>query len=165
MHTKHTIKISLTTQSTKENFHHIRIRVSCKNKRIDLYPNMAVKENQWNKDKQRIKQGCNVNGIQYNILNNDLVEYETFIHEYFNSCDLRGVEPLLKELQDKFHKKYKTSSKEDSEEFYYQFNCFINEKDMTRNWSKSMKETFTRLKNILYNFNPHLSFNELSTSF
>ena len=68
------------------------IRVSSQGKRKDLYTGITVKPSQWNGSKERVKQGCTVDGLKYNVLNDKLEKMEKFVDDYFNGSALRSVD-------------------------------------------------------------------------
>ena len=43
------------------------IRVTSQGKRIELYTGITLRPSQWNGNKERVKQGCNVDGLMYNV--------------------------------------------------------------------------------------------------
>ena len=149
--TKYNINISLYPQS-KKGKQFVRIRVSAQSSRVDLYTGISLNNSQWDKKKQQVKQGCLVNNVTYNILNNTLEEYKRFIQEYFTSCAMRDTRPSLSELQERFNRQYKMSSEAQSDEFFYLFDKFIEEKSKERGWGRDMKDVYDYLKTI-----PHKS--------
>lgn len=154
---------TLTVPNTSGNCSVI-IRVSYGGKRIDLYSGITASPSQWNYRKQRIKQGCVVGGYDYNILNDLLDEQEKFVRDYFNNCQYRSVPASLKDLKERFNHQYKTSSKSQSEEFFYMFDKFREEVSQLKGWQKDRKAMFERLENKLKDFKPDIKFSDLSTT-
>ena len=87
----------------------IIIRVSHGGKRIELYTGFTIRPNQWNEKKERVRQGCNVDGYMYNVINDKLIQMEEFVDNYFNSCALRSTQTSLTDLRERFKKKFTAS--------------------------------------------------------
>lgn len=93
---KYNIKRDLTPP-TKMGVCSVRLRVSSKGKRVDLHTGITLTEKQWKND--RVKQGCVVNGVEHNLLNDLLREQEEFVSAYFRNCALRDELINLEELK------------------------------------------------------------------
>lgn len=98
------------------------------NGRVDLYSGYNIKPSLWNVSRQRVKQGAKVDGILYNIINSSLDNMEDFCIEYVNATLARGEVPSAEELKLQFNYKYKLGKKDKSNEFYYLFDKFIEER-------------------------------------
>ena len=161
--TKYNINTTLSPQS-KKGKQFVRIRVSAQSSRVDLYTGISLTNSQWDKKKQQVKQGYVINNVTYNILNGTLEEYKNFIRDYFNSCAMRDTRPSLSELQERFNKRFKMSSEAQSDEFFYLFDKFIEEKSKERGWGKDMKDVYLRLKKKIHDFQPTIKFSDLSVA-
>lgn len=161
--TKYNINTTLFPQS-KKGKQFVRIRVSAQSSRVDLYTGISLTNSQWDKKKQQVKQGYVINNVTYNILNGTLEEYKNFIRDYFNSCAMRDTRPSLSELQERFNKRFKMSSEAQSDEFFYLFDKFIEEKSKERGWGKDMKDVYLRLKEKIHDFQPTIKFSDLSVA-
>lgn len=159
--TKYNINTALYPQSRK-GLQFVRIRVSSQSSRIDLYTGISLTNSQWDKRRQQVKQGCVVNNITYNVLNGMLEDYKGFIRDYFNGCAMRDTRPSLPELKEMFNRRFKMSNKAQSDEFFYLFDKFIEEKSKERGWGHEMKEVYVRLKSIICEFQPNIKFSDLS---
>ena len=106
----------------------------------------------------------NFSNVTYNILNDTLEEYKNYIRDYFNGCAMRNSNPSLTELKERFNKRYKMSNEAQSDEFFYLFDKFIEEKSKERGWGKEMTDVFDRLKKIIQEFQPNIRFSDLSVS-
>lgn len=140
------------------------IRVTRGGERIDLYTGITVLPKQWNENKERVKQGCNVDGSEYNVLNETLDKQEKYIEKYFNDADTRSVEASLGDLKERFNRAFKSSNKEQSNEFFYMFDKFREETANVKGWQKDRVEMFERLENKVKDFKPDIRFSDLSTS-
>lgn len=138
------------------------IRVSYCGGRIDLYSGITLFMQQWNAKKERVKQGCNVEGYDYNVLNNLIDEQEKFVENYFNSAATRGTQPSLQDLKVRFNKKYKSTSQKQTEEFFYAFEQFREQQEKARVWKKDMIDVFARLQAKVQAFKPDMKFTDLS---
>lgn len=140
----------------------VRIRVSFQSKRVDLYTGIMLLSSQWNEKKQRVKQGCNVNGYEYNVLNDTLDKQEKFIRDYFNLSATRDVQPSLADLKDRFNKMYKATAEKQTEEFFYAFEQFRKQQEKARVWKQDMIDVFERLQEKVKAFKPDMKFTDLS---
>ena len=162
-YTKHSNCFGLSNLR-KDGARSVMLRVSCKGKRTDLYTGVNLQESQWSKKTQRVKHGCKVNDTPFNVLNEALDAQEQFVNGYFNEMAMLEIDPSLTELKQRFNASFKAaaSGKKASAEFFYLFDQFIEKRSETKKWQKSMIEAFTRLRNLLYEFKPDLSFASLS---
>lgn len=163
MFPKYRTSVSLYPQS-KKGKQFVRIRVSFHSSRIDLYTGVSLTNSQWDKKRQQVKHGCIVNNYTYDLINKKLEEYKNFINQYFNGCASRNAQPSLSELKDRFNHHFKMSSQAQSDEFFFLFDRFIEEKSLERGWGKDMKDVYTRLRDKVYEFNAKISFSDLSVA-
>ena len=161
--TKYNINTALYPQS-KKGRQFVRIRVTTQSSRIDLYTGISLSNAQWDRKRQQVKQGYVINNVSYNILNGALEEYKNFIREYFDGCAMRDSRPSLPELQERFNRRFKMSSEAQSDEFFYLFDKFIEEKSKERGWGNDMVDVYTRLKEKIRAFQPNMKFADLSIS-
>lgn len=160
----HKHKTSVGLGSTYKNGSRcVRIRVTYAGGRTDLYTKLSANEKQWDSKKQRFRQGCTIDGVQYNILNATIDTYITFVHDYFNKASLREATPTLQELKQQFNYTYKQSGNSQTDEFFYVFNKYIETRSETRRWSKPYKEAFARISKSLKTFKADIRFTDFST--
>ena len=159
--TNYKTNISLYPQS-KQGKQFVRIRVSSQSSRVDLYTGISLTNSQWDKKKQQVKQGCVINNVAYNIINSTLGGYMHFINHYFENCAAREVPPSLEELKKRFEGMRRMSGSTDSDDFFYLFDEFIAERSKERGWTKTTKDVYVRLKEILQKFQPNIKFSNLS---
>ena len=134
------------------------------NGRVDLYSGYNIKPSLWNVSRQRVKQGAKVDGILYNIINSSLDNMEDFCIEYVNATLARGEVPSAEELKLQFNYKYKLGKKDKSNEFYYLFDKFIEERKESKGWGQDMIDVFNRLKLKWQTYRPQMTFDLLSVS-
>ena len=139
----------------------VRIRVSAQG-RIDLYTGIMLLPRQWNKSRQRVKQGCVVEGYQWNVLNDTLDKQEKFIRDYFASAATRSVEPSLHDLKSRFNRKYKIGEAAQAEEFFVAFEEFRKQQEKARAWKPDTRDVFERLQKSVQEFKPDMKFSDLS---
>lgn len=139
----------------------VRLRVSAQG-RIDLYTGIALTPKQWNSERQRVKQGCVVNGYSYNTLNETLDKQEQFVRDYFAQAATRSVEPSLQDLKSRFNKKFKIGQEARAEEFFAAFEQFRAQQEKARAWKKDMVDVFERLQKSVEAFKPDMKFSDLS---
>lgn len=159
---KHSISVGLGNKYKNGSFG-IRIRVSYGGNRTDLYTRLSATPAQWDAKRQRYKQGCNVNGTPYNILNETIDIYIKYVHDYFNKASLREALPTLEELKRMFNYTFKQSSHKQTDELFYTFEQYIDTRSETRHWSATYKKMFTRTKNRLKAFMPEMRFTDFTT--
>ena len=139
------------------------IRVSYQNKRVNLYTGITLKPNQWNENKERVKQGCNVDGYMYNVLNDNLDKMEKFVEDYFNNSAFRSTPTTLEDLKIRFKHRFTLSSELKSSEFFDLFTTFREETAALKGWSESRTEMMKRLENKIRTFKSDMTFSDLST--
>ena len=161
--TKYNINVVLYPQS-KKGKQFVRIRVTSQSSRVDLYTGISLSNSQWDKKRQQVKQGCVIGNATYNVLNGTLEEYKKFIRDYFDGCAMRDALPSLIELKEMYNRQFKMSSDALSDEFFYLFDQFIEEKSKERGWGKDMKDVYIRLKEKIHAFKPNIKFSDLSVS-
>ena len=140
----------------------VRIRVSFHSQRTDLYSGIMLLPSQWNDKKQRVKQGCKVNGYDYNVLNEKIETQEKFIRDYFNLSATRSIEPTLHDLKEKFNRQYKSTVGAQTAEFFLAFEQFRKEKEQARVWKQDMIDVYKRLQDKVAEFKPDMKFSDLS---
>lgn len=138
------------------------IRVSFDNKRIILYSGITLLPKQWSSNKGRVKQGCIVDGYEYNVLNNQLNEQESFIEDYFNNSAYRSTPSSLSDLKERFNYKYKSKAEDRAGEFFFLFDKYIKEK--SEDWGKDMIDVVTRLRDRIKKIKPDINFNDMSVA-
>ena len=112
---------------------------------------------------QKVKQGYNVNGSNYNDVNSTINTYIQFVDDYFHECELMKRDPVLTDLRAKFNYAFKQTNEQRSSEFFLLFNDFIKEQSGVKGWGKDMVDVYTRLRDKLQKFNPELTFLTLNT--
>lgn len=154
------IQTGITSPDTK-GICSVRIRVSAGG-RVDLYTGIVLKPNQWSESRQRVKQGCVVDGYTYNILNDTIDKQEKFVRDYFVSAATRSVEPTLEDLRSRFNKAFKNNQTAQAEEFFSAFSEFRAQQQLARAWKKDMIDVFERLQESVRKFKPDMKFSDLS---
>ena len=117
----------------------------------------------WDKKKQKVKQGYNVNGVSYNDVNSTINTYIKYVDDYFHECELMQRDPVLTDLRAKFNYAFKQTNEQRSSEFFLLFNDFIKEQSGVKGWGKDMVDVYTRLRDKLQKFSPNLTFLTLNT--
>ena len=140
------------------------IRVSFESKRAELYTGFVCDKKRWNQNQGRIKNGSKINGVEYQVINKKLQEMESFVDDYFNDSAYRSAQPSLSDLKQRFIYKFKRTNEQMSDEFFFLFDKFIAEQSRQKGWQQSMIEGFVRLKNLIKEFNPNISFADLTIS-
>ena len=143
----------------------VRIRLTFK-KREDFYTGVTVKPSQWDTDVQRVKHGCKVKGVSYAALNKIISERLKFITDYVDDAVLRMDEyASATELKGLYHAKFMRSEREQSEEFFFLLEQYINKQNEKKQWSKKYKEQWDRFYKDLKEFRPSIKFTDLSEEF
>jgi len=150
-------------KSSGTNKHTLRLRVTHGCERIDLRTRIRIEPQMWDKKKQKVKQGYNVNGVSYNDVNSTINTYIKYVDDYFHECELMQRDPILTDLRGKFNYAFKQTTQQRSSEFFFLFNEFIQEQSGLKGWGKDMIDVYTRLRDKLKKFNPNLTFLTLNT--
>ena len=150
-------------KSSGTNQHTLRLRVTHDSNRIDLRTRIRIEPKLWDKKKQKVKQGYNVNGVSYNDVNSNINTYIKYVDDYFHECELMQRDPVLTDLRAKFNYAFKQTNEQRSSEFFLLFNDFIKEQSGVKGWGKDMVDVYTRLRDKLQKFNPNLTFLTLNT--
>ena len=158
---RHKTKLTPVYTSGKSS---IIIRVTYAAKRIELYTGFTIKPSLWNDNKERAKQGYNIDGVMYNVINDKLSKMEEFVENYFNSSALRSTPISLIDLRERFKKKFTSSSEEQSEEFFYLYSKFREETSTTKGWTESTSDAMERLEKQIKDFKKDITFADLSTA-
>ena len=114
-------------KSSGTNLHTLRLRVTHGCNRIDLRTRIRIEPKLWDKRKQKVRQGYNVNGNTYNDINTTINTYMQYIDGYFHECELMKREPVLTDLRAKFNYTFKQTNAQRSSEFFLLFDEFIKE--------------------------------------
>ena len=75
-------------KSSGTNQHTLRLRVTHDSNRIDLRTRIRIEPKLWDKKKQKVKQGYNVNGVSYNDVNSNINTYIKYVDDYFQWDDI-----------------------------------------------------------------------------
>ena len=94
-------------KSSRTNQHTLRLRVTHDSNRIDLRTRIRIEPKLWDKKKQKVKQGYNVNGVSYNDVNSTINTYIKYVDDYFHECELMQRDPVLTDLRAKFNYAFK----------------------------------------------------------
>ena len=156
---KYSIKRDLTPP-TKAGVSSVRLRVSSRCKRVDLHTGITLTDKQWKND--RVKQGCIVNGVESNLLNDLLREQEEFVSTYFNNCALRSEPINLEELKRQFNYTFKDTAESRSEEFFYVMNSYIENTAQTKSWNSRYKDEWVRVMEGLRTYKSSTNWSSLN---
>ena len=150
-------------KSNGTNQHTLRLRVTHDCNRIDLRTRIRIDPKLWDKKRQKVKQGYNLNGNSYNDVNSTINTYIQYVDDYFRECELMKRDPVLSDLRAKFNYAFKQTTEQRSNEFFLLFNEFIQEQSGVKGWGKDMVDVYTRLRDKLQKFTPNLTFLTLNT--
>ncbi len=151
------VKSSGTSQYT------LRLRVTHDCNRIDLRTRIRIEPKLWDKKRQKVKQGYNLNGNSYNDVNSTINTYIRYVDDYFHECELMKRDPVLTDLRAKFNYTFKQTTEQRSSEFFLLFDEFVQEQAGVKGWGKDMIAVYKRLRDKLQKFNPNLTFLTLNT--
>lgn len=160
---KHSIVVDVSTPR-KNGAVSVILRISSQGKRDSLHTGINIPFTAWSPRTHRVKNGSIVNGTPFNILNEAIENQIKFVHDYYNDCAMRGMDPTLAELKDKFNHSFKTSIDKGSDEFFYLFDKYIAEMKDTKAWQDDMVKANTKLRDHLKDFKPDITFADLSTT-
>jgi site-specific recombinase XerD len=141
----------------------VRLRVSAQSHRVDLHTGITLTPKQWGKD--RVKQGCVVDGMDYNILNDSIRAQEDYIATYFRNCALRSELVDLENLKRQFNYAFKASPQMVSDDFFYVMQSYIDNTAQTKSWSARYKDEWERVMSGLHRFQPSTSWGSFTESY
>ena len=159
---RYNIKRGLTPP-TKTGVCSVRLRVSALSHRVDLHTGITLTPKQWGKD--RVKQGCVVDGMDYNILNDSIRAQEDYIATYFRNCALRSEQVDLENLKRQFNYAFKASPQMVSDDFFYVMQSYIDNTAQTKSWSARYKDEWERVMSGLHRFQPSTSWGSFTESY
>lgn len=143
----------------------VRIRLTFK-KRVDFYTGITVKPEQWDYSRRRVKHGCIVRGIYYSTLNKLIEEREQFLKHYNNdSLDRDDETASAEKLKELYHARFMRSEKEQSNEFYFLLEKYIEEQNTDKSWSEGYYNQWKYLMKDLKDYAPNLTFMTISSTF
>ena len=152
-----------TTKTSSSGVCSVRLRVSSQSKRVDLHTGITLHPKQWSRD--RVKQGCVVNGLEYNVLNDLLRKQEEFIANYFNNCALRGDVVNLGDLKQQFNYIFKSNETTRGNEFFYIIEQYITNQSQTRAWKDNYKDEWERLIQSIKRYNKTTNWSSFSETY
>ncbi|MCL1933578.1 MAG: site-specific integrase [Candidatus Azobacteroides sp.] len=172
---KHSVKFDLLPNKVKGDIAgcmSIRMRVSYAGKRPDLLIGYSIEPEKWNKETMRAVPGTKNKFKQSaNEINKAIAKNETWIDEFFTKFELlENRTPNESELKDA-HKIFlgkevkRGETKQDETNpvnFYHIYDKYINEQSLLNSWSKSHKNRHQSIKNVLMEYKPDLSFNDVT---
>ena len=168
------ISTSIVESSGTSNYT-VRIRVSYGGKRVDLRPGITLEsKDQW-KD-HRVKRGCNVDGVGFNIINRRLSQCEDLVEDYFEQCEENSLDPSLDELRLWFNAEVSKTVDSDEPtvlprlqvarksffELYKEFIEYMNARLKRKTCKAESIEPYLHLKNRLYEYDKTISLESLT---
>ena len=160
---KYSIKRSLSGKPSTNGMHSVLLRVACQGRRIEIYTGITLFPKQWKSDK--VKQGCIINGLEYNVVNDLLRKQEEFIANYFNTCAMRDDIINLNDLKKQFNYTYKSNANTQSNEFFYVLSQYIENQSVTRSWKAVYKQEWTRVMNSVRNYSVSANWGSFTETF
>lgn len=168
------ISTSIVESSGTSNYT-VRIRVSYGGKRVDLRPGITLEsKDQW-KD-HRVKRGCNVDGVGFNIINRRLSQCEDLVEDYFEQCEENSLDPSLDELRLWFNAEVSKTVDSDEPtvlprlqvaqktffELYNEFIEYMNARLKRKTNRAESIEPYLHLENRLYEYDKTISLESLT---
>jgi integrase len=151
----------------------IRMCVVYAGNRVDFSTGYRIDVAKWDNDKQRVKNGC-TNKLKQSAseINADLLLYYTDIQNIFKEFEVQKLTPTPEQLKEVFNSKRKEQQPETEQDtieepkilFYATFDEFVKERGSQNSWGKATYAIFKTLRNHLYNYDAHLTFEKIDES-
>lgn len=141
----------------------VRLRVSFRGERQDLYLGFSVEPEKWDGRKEKVKHGSTVAGVSYVELNKIIASSIETVEDFFDDVRLRHDETAtIKDLQKCYHAKCGKTEKEKAEEFFQLLDDYIASKSEENSWSPSYRGQWTTMRNDWFKYKPDIQFRHLS---
>ena len=146
----------------------IRMRVNFASQRIEFTTGYRIDVAKWDRDKQRVKNGC-TNKLKQSAseINAALLGYYTELQEIFKRFEVAEIVPSPAEVKEAFNNRHGQNEKTElasadtsnvPSNFYETFDEFVRVCGRQNDWTHSTFEKFAAVKNHLKNFHSALSF-------
>ena len=146
----------------------IRMRVNFASQRIEFTTGYRIDVAKWDRDKQRVKNGCTNNLKQSaSEINAALLGYYTELQEIFKRFEVAEIMPSPAEVKEAFNNRHGQNEKTElasadtsnvPSNFYEAFDDFVRVCGRQNDWTHSTFEKFAAVKNHLKNFRSELGF-------
>jgi hypothetical protein len=144
----------------------IRMRVIYNGKRIEFTTGYRIDASKWDKEKQRVRNGCSNKLKQSSAeINSDLLKYYVSIQDIFKQFEVKDVVPTIEQIKNIFNELYSKENTEDlnnKSNLFDSLDLFVNECGKQNNWTHATYEKFAAIKNHINNFNSNVTFNDFS---
>lgn len=147
----------------------IRMRVIFANNRIDFSTGYRIDVSKWEKDRERVKNGC-TNKLKQSSsdINTGLSDYYSCMQNIFKNFEAQGFIPSAEHLKKEFKTAIQSESAEESTskkiDFIAVIDEFTSEMGRQNNWTDATFQKFTTMKKHLKSFNPNLDFDFFTES-
>lgn len=146
----------------------IRVSISIKGTRYLTSTGYKLAPDKWDAKRQQARKGCsNASGMTWSAINASLAKITDHFSKYEGDCLASGHNPNIDELKHEYARlcgRSRTIQNETSINLglYDYFEMFTKDRGETNNWTVATHQKFTTLKNHLKNFNPSLTFDDLT---
>ncbi len=148
----------------------IRLRVSYRGNRIDLYTGLLIEPEKWidtavvdgmKTPVQQVKKGCkSPQGYTATQINNALDERVQFVEKLFEEYGEQENVPTPEELRDRFNAKF-VPGIDKKETFFSVFDLFMLRQGKDASWQDNTYQKFRTVKKHLENYDKDLTFQKL----
>ncbi len=142
----------------------IRYRVKWNGNIVSFSLGYRVDIKKWSTEVQRCKNNTThgKKKILFNVINKRIQEFQNACEDLFTGYDLENRVPDKDTFKNDFNAKIGkvAENKENDKTFFEFFDDFIDEISVINQWTKITKNRFLKLKEHLFNFDEHLTFDE-----
>jgi len=158
------VRFYLDNRPNKSGDHPIRVGISFNNNRLLTTTGFSISPDKWDKEKQRVVQGCsNAKKETHTTINrrlNDIVGVFYEVETRIQLGDIEAEDVNIRAIYDEnFGKKSQPTTKKKS--FFDYIDDFTKEEGKENGWAKAVYEKFNALKNHLLKFKSDLTFSYL----
>ena len=141
----------------------VRLRVSFRGERQDLYLGFSVEPEKWDDRKEKVKHGSTIAGVSYVELNKLISKAIETVEAFFDDVRLRHDQTAtVVDLKRFYHANFGKTEKEKAEEFFQLLDDYIEDRNKEKVWSESYYGQWKTLRNDWFEYKPKIQFRHFS---
>ena len=161
------VNFYLEKRADKKGDNPIRVSIAIQGQRLVTSTGYSISPNKWDNIKQEVKRGCsNGKGITYTVINTHLRRIDSFFTEYESKALLNNESEDIRTVYARnFGKDARIGNiaeKTLEKTLFDYLDEFTAEMGTSNDWTKATFEKFAAVKSHLKNFNPNVSFADLT---
>ena len=147
----------------------IRMRITYCGQRLDYPVRLSINKKYWDAEKQKVtKKGVNANGITADEINAHMAELTSIVNDIIKTFQIKKIKPSNDLLKNAIDQTIETgvinlsSEKTKKISLSEAYEAFMNETGAKNSWTKATYEKHNAIKTDLNEFNPKLSFDDMT---